>query len=223
VAVDEKALANVSTKLTLYVADQCPHCPLVAKKLGALAAAGAGIELEVLDVDAAAEAARAARVQAVPTLFVAGGLRLTGTVEVDDVAQLLVDFRVLAAPALGRFIEQGNADALADLMDREGALIPSLVELLATPTFSIRLGAMAVAEKLSARNPTVAAELADPLWARFADADDAVRGDLLYLVGEVGGRHLLPQIQAVARGDYVDDVKEAAGEAIEALGASDPG
>jgi hypothetical protein len=194
---------------------------VVAKQLRELVAASSGIELSIVDVAAAAEAAQAAGVQAVPTLFVDGRLRLTGSVNVDDVGQLLAAPRTLTAPALQRLIEQGNADALAELMERKGVVFPALVGLLAESTFSVRLGAMAVAEKLCERNQALTATIADPLWTCFAEANDPVRGDILYLLGEMGADHLLPQIEAVASGSYSDDVKEAAQEAVDALRADE--
>lgn len=210
-------------RLELFVAKQCPHCPRVARELRALAEANPGIELAVLDVDEAPDAARAARVQAVPTLVVNRHVRLTGSgVNVDDVALLLLDPRGLSAAALRRLVEQGNADAVAELMVRDGVVYPALVELLAEATFSIRLGAMAVAEKLIERDRAVASALADPLWARFPTADNEIRGDLVYLIGQVGAHHLLAELRAVAEGHASSDVREAAVEAIEAIEATAP-
>ncbi len=210
-----------SGKLVLFVSAQCPHCPLVAKALRALAAKSPGIELSVIDVTADAAAARAAEVLAVPTLVVNGRVHLTGAVNVDDLTQLLDAPRALTAPSLRRFIDQGNANALAELMDAENAIIPALLELLTEPTFSTRLGAMTVAEKLCELNCSLAGSIADPLWAGFDAADDSVRGDVLYLLGVLGARHLLPEIKAIAAGDHSDDIKEAALDAIETLSSGD--
>jgi hypothetical protein len=162
-------------------------------------------------------AARAAQVVAVPTLVIQDRVRLTGAVNLDDVVQLLVDPTALTRQSVRRFIDQGNAQALAELMNAETAIIPALFELLTEPTFSIRLGAMNVTEKLCEFNRSLAGTIADPLWAHFRAADDSVRGDILYLLGELGARHLLPDIEAVATGEFTEDVKEAALDAAEAL------
>jgi thiol-disulfide isomerase/thioredoxin len=202
--------ASVSGKLTLFVAKGCPHCPVLARDLRGLAAANPGIELAVIDVAEDVAAARAAEVVAVPTLVIQDRVRLTGAANVDDLVQLLVDPTALTRQSLRRFIDQGNAQALAELMNAETAIIPALFELLTEPTFSVRLGAMTVTEKLCELNRSLAATIADPLWAHF-------RGDILYLLGEVGARHLLPDIEAIATGEFTEDVKEAAREAAEAL------
>ena len=151
--------------------------------------------------------------------MVNGQVHLTGAVNVDDLAQLLVEPSALTAPVLRRFVDQGNALALAELMNAENAIIPALFELLTEPTFSVRLGAMTVAEKLCELNRALAETMADPLWARFPAAGDSVRGDILYLLGELGARRLLPDLETVAAGDFSEGVREAAREAVETLRA----
>jgi len=211
--------ASVSGRLTLFVGQGCPHCPVVAKEVRALAAKNPKIELSIVDIHANPEAARAAEVLAVPTLLVNDQVRLTGAVNVDDLTQLLREPTALTAASLRHFIDQGNANALAELMVAEDAVIPTLFELLTESTFSVRLGAMTVAERLSELNRALAVTIVDPLWARFPAADDSVRGDILYLLGELGARHLLPDIEAVSTGDCSEDVKEAALEAVDTLKA----
>jgi glutaredoxin len=221
--VSVRPAGALSGKLTLFVADGCPHCPIVAKEVRALGADNPGIELSVVDIHANPEAARAAEVLAVPTLVVNDRVRLTGTVNGEDLSQLLLEPGALTASSLRRFIDQGNTNALAELMVAENAVIPALFELLTESTFSIRLGAMTVAEKLSELDRALAVSIVDPLWARFPAAEESVRGDILYLLGELGARHLLPDIEAVSKGDYSEDVKEAALEAVDALKAGSQG
>jgi predicted Zn-ribbon and HTH transcriptional regulator len=56
-----------------------------------------------------------------------------------------------------------------------------------------------------------------PLWDRFDAADDKVKGDILYLVGEIDNGASIERIQKVLnkRMDYDEEIIEAAEEALE--------
>jgi HEAT repeat protein len=44
-----------------------------------------------------------------------------------------------------------------------------------------------------------------------------VKGDLLYVLGELGNREMLPRLRRIQSGPFAGDVKEAAAEAIEKI------
>ena len=102
-------------------------------------------------------------------------------------------------------------------MDESNQIFPAFVEILLHPEWPVRLGAMVAAETLAEQNPELAASLPDILRDRFEAAENAVRGDILYLCGATGDRSILPFLEHTASGLYDADVQEAAIEAIEAL------
>ena len=213
----EVVAGQTTTSLKLYVAQQCPHCPGVLAGLRPLLAGDPGLELRVVDVTLFAELAEADGVRAVPTLIIDERWRLTGGVRLEDIEPLLTDPRRLGAGSLSRLLAQGNGDALVATMRERAAVLPALADVLSEPDFSLRLGGMALAEKLAEQDRMLAAELVEPLWERFTGATDPVRGDLLYLLGLVGQSNLLARLQTVVDGDYTDEVKEVAQEALEAV------
>jgi hypothetical protein len=207
---------QVPRPVRLYVAQGCPHCPHVVSALSPAAAAGR-LGLDVIDASLFTEAAEADRVQAVPTLVLEAGLRLTGPISGDQALALLDRPEALDAATLTRLLEQGNAEPLAARFHGWGQVPPALVELLCEPTFQTRLGAMALMESLAERDRRLVASLIEPLWARFGPAIDEVKGDLLYLVGQSGSFESLARLRAVADGSYAEDVREAAREATESI------
>ena len=216
VAADDDTVPAAS-RLKLYVGQQCPHCPRVFAALAPLARRlGAG--LDVVDATLFGEAATADRAAAVPTLIVDGKVRVVGSVVTQDVEPLLTNPGALRPSSLRLLLENGNAGAVAALIQEQGRAFASLVELLCDATFSVRLGAMAVIEQLADNRPELAAQLADPLWARFDQASNEVQGDLSYLFGKMRDSRLVSRLRAVVDGDYDSEVKEAAQDALDELG-----
>jgi glutaredoxin len=207
----------LAASLRLFVSRQCPFCGRARMMLESLAAAHENLRLDIVDVHQSPNEAEKHDVRAVPTLQIDDRWRLIGTISRDDVVQLIAQPTRLGAVLLRRLIEQGNADALVAAMCERRALPITIVELLVDPTMGVRLGAMAVIEKTADRDRELAAHVIDPLWLRFDEVDDTVRGDILYLIGEVGDASHLPLVQAVLEGPFSEDVIEAAREAADAL------
>jgi glutaredoxin len=86
---------------------------------------------------------------------------------------------------------------------------------LTHPKWPVRLGAMVVMEELIEINLDLATQTLKPLWERFNQVDNRVKGDLLYIFGQMKPIDLVPRLQAVLNGDYDPEVQEAAQEALD--------
>ena len=81
----------------------------------------------------------------------------------------------------------------------------------------VRLGAMVVMEEIIEKNPNLAAQTITPLWQRFDEVDNRVKGDLIYILGQMAPTKTMPLLESVLNGEYAAEVKEAAKEAMEDL------
>ena len=66
----------------------------------------------------------------------------------------------------------------------------------------------------------MAQEFIDPLWEKFPHVTETVKGDMLYMFGEIGARQSLPYLESVLSRPLHPDVLEAAEEAIEKIKTS---
>ena len=123
----------------------------------------------------------------------------------------------LGVQALQQMIETGNAEALADMMAQGDTVFPAFMDLLTHPKWPVRLGAMVSFEFLSDARPDLSSEILEILWGRFDAAAPDVKGDILYLLGESKQPEMMERLTAVHTGDYPEKVREAAGDALEAL------
>jgi hypothetical protein len=91
------------------------------------------------------------------------------------------------------------------------------MDLLVHPKWPVRLGAMVALETIAEENPALAQKTMLPLWDRFDAVDDKVKGDILYLVGEIDNGVSIERIQDVLnkRLNYDAEIIEAAEEALE--------
>jgi hypothetical protein len=114
-------------------------------------------------------------------------------------------------------LKEGAAQRLARMMADRDRVFPALLELLCHEHWPVRLGAMVTVEELSAIKPALGRQAIDALWERFDRVSDPVRGDILFLYGEVGGPSALSKIRSVLQGRASAEVKEAAEEALQKL------
>ena len=210
---------TLPAELKLYIAAQCPFCPAVVGSLLPLAISSDWIQVTVIDADLYMEEARANRIQSVPTLVLDEQFRWTGTVKIQEVLEAIIhrDPSRLEADTLMNMIADGNAALLSKMMMEKDMVFPALLDLLVHPKWPVRLGAMVALETIAAEKPALAQKMAVPLWDRFDAADEKVKGDILYLVGEIDTGGSIGRIQEVLNrnAEYHSEIIEAAEEALE--------
>jgi hypothetical protein len=181
-----------------------------------LASASRLIRLRIIDAAMYPELAKQNRIKSVPTLVLDGQFRWTGSIGLEDVVALMVtrDPASLSPVSLEMMLKEGAARRLAEMMAERGAIFPALVDLLCHDQWPVRLGAMVAMEELQALRPELAAQVIEPLWNRFGVVTDPIKGDLLYVFGEIGGPAVVPKINAVLSDTPPEEIKEAAEEAL---------
>lgn len=218
---DENLLAGLAlpATMTLYIAPRCPFCPQAAREALALALASDKVQLTLIDAVLFAERAAADNVLSTPTLILDAQARWVGQVPRAEVVDQLLhpDPFKLSASSLERLLADGQAGQVATMMAQGGRLFAALVELLADARWSVRLGAMVAVETLAEMDRPLAARLQAPIWQVLDRADPTVQGDLIYVIGVIGGPEALAGLNAVMTGRYDPAVKEAAAEAIDRI------
>ena len=220
--VDPVAAAGSPVLPRLYIADGCPFCPTAVRKLIPLSENSPLLDLTIIDVEMFPDDAAADGIKSVPTLVFSDPIRKdrlqwSGMPDISEALPLIAarDPSRLQGKSMEQMIQEGRAEELAGLMLEKGRIFPALIDILVHEKWPTRLGAMVVAETLAAENRKLAGDMIDPLWERFHDADETVRGDILYVLGVVGDGRALVQLRSVRNGPYSSQVKEAAEEAIE--------
>jgi glutaredoxin len=203
----------------IYVAPFCPHCPGVVLQLFPLALANSRIDLNIIDVEMFPDRAAAVNIRSVPTLVVDGVFRSVGRVEVAEVLDYLHNRRpsALGAAAMASMLKEGDASKLSRMMASENEVFPALLKVLTHSKWPVRLGAMVVLEELAALKPVLADDALDTLWARFDHVSDQIKGDILYIMGEIGGSKSFERIASIKGSRYDAEVCEAATDALQAL------
>ena len=217
----EARLAKVElhTNLIIYVSPQCKFCPQAVYQLLPLLSLNSNIRLTVIDITHFAELAEMDNIQSVPTLILEDQFRWTGALELNEILDVIKnrDPSMLGPVSLEMMLKEGKAGELAEMMLQKNQIFPAFYDVLAHPKWPVRLGAMVVMEELIESNLDFAAQTFEPLWERFHAADNRVKGDLLYLFGQLKRLECVPHLQAILNGDYDFEVQEAAQEALDTL------
>ncbi len=210
---------DIPAMLRLYVSGMCTFCPVEIQKLASLALQHSGIQLSIIDAMQFSESAEADTIRSVPTLILDDQFRWTGSVDRHELLDTIQrrDPTQLSQATLEAVIADGNAYQLSDMMIKTNCMIPAFIDLLTSEAFSTRLGAMAVAEEIAEHQITLADQLTEPLMARFEHQTDAVKGDILYILGLSAGRKVLGFLDTIAAGTHDADIKEAAADARETI------
>lgn len=212
---------DLPTVLSLFVAQQCPYCPMTVRQVTPLIHLNKRIRLTIIDSMLFPEMARSNRVQSVPTLILDGEFRWTGSFGLEEVVEVITnrDPSKLGALSLERMLKEGNAVRLAEMMVEKEGIFPAFLDVLTHKEWPVRLGAMVAMEVITERNPSLAAQVIDPLWERLLYVEDPVKGDIIYVLGESGDDGVVSRIETILVGEYHDEVKEAAKEALEKIRA----
>ena len=207
--------------LRLYVSQQCPFCPVAVRHVTPLLAINEFIQLTIIDCTLFPEMAQSNQIQSLPTLLLDEQFRWTGSFRLEEVVEIMTnrDPAKLGSSSLERMLKEGNAAQLAEMMLDKEEMFPAFLDLLIHKKWPVRLGAMVAMEEITDRNPELAAQVIDPLWERFHQVEDPVKGDIIYILGESGDYKIAPRMEMILSGEYHAEVKEAAGEALEKIEA----
>lgn len=219
-----EALTSLDTPadLQIFVTPSCGFCPAVVRRLLPLPFAAAPIFLTVIDATMFPEFAAMHHIKSVPTLVLEDHLRWTGMVDIDELARAVAnrDPAVLGSESLGRILQtEGGAYELAAMMHRHEKVFPAFADLLTDVRFTVRLAAMVTVEDLLNRDGELVLQVVQPMLKRYTRAADVVKGDFLYLFGEIKSTEALPLLQQAASVDPNEEIREAAAEALEKIHA----
>jgi len=211
------ATIQLPAGLSLYVAPGCTFCPTMVRSLTPLAAGSGNVRLSIIDAALFSESAEAQKIRSVPTLILDETFRFNGVVPLPDVMQMLVsrDPADLSPSVLLGLIEEGSAGQVADLILAHRIVFPALIDLLVDEKWPRRLGAMVALETAAAEDPALAADAVPLLLDRFSVLSDAVKGDVVYILGEIGGVELAPMLEQLAAEAASTEMAETAQEALE--------
>ncbi|MGD9175477.1 MAG: thioredoxin family protein, partial [Desulfobacterales bacterium] len=216
--ISEKLSAiDLPIHMVLYVASQCTFCPQAVRQLLPLLSANPHINLTVIDAMSFPELADKDNIQSVPTLILEDQFRWTGTFQIEEIVEMMVkrDPSALGPLSLEMMLKDGKAGQLAEMMLAKAQIFPAFYALLIHPKWPVRLGAMVVMDELIEKNIDLALQTAETLWHQFNTADEQVKGDLLYIFGEMAQKDFAPRLEAILRGQYDSAIKEAAEEALD--------
>ena len=205
--------------LTLFIAPQCTFCPAVVRQLIPLPMVDDKIQLTIIDGTLFPEIADSQKIQTVPTLLIDDQFRWTGSVPTEEIINTINsrDPASLGAASLENILKEGQASHLAAMMLDGKTIFPAFYDLIIHDKWPVRLGAMVVMEEIVDQNPALASQVIDFLWDRFQRLPNPVRGDILYMFGEIKDPRAVPWLVEVLGGEYDEEVKEAAEEAIEKM------
>ena len=213
------AKIDLPTHLVIYVSSQCKFCPGAVQQFLPLLTLNPNIRLTVVDAMQFPELAENDNIQSVPTLILEDRFRWTGTFQLNEIVEVMAnrDPCALGPASLEMMLKEGKAAQLAEMMLEKAEIFPAFYELLIHVKWPVRLGAMVVMEEIIEKNPDLADQAVKALWQRFDKVDNRVKGDLVYILGQMSPMETTPLLEGILKGKYEAEVKEAAREALEKL------
>ncbi|RMD68207.1 MAG: HEAT repeat domain-containing protein [Gammaproteobacteria bacterium] len=201
---------------TLLIAPGCPHCPQVLAALSELVKEGLIGRLEVINIAAHPEAARAAGTRSVPWMRI-GPYELTGLHSPSELRRWAERARKGAGigPWYREALEEGRLEEALSRIRRHPEELKALLEMLqGHPPIAVRVGISALVEELAGTDALRA--LIPRLGELTRDPEPATRADAAHYLGLTGDPSAAPLLRALLK-DEAEQVREIAREALEAL------
>ncbi len=210
---------DIPIKLKLFVAQECPHCPIMVEKMINIASECKNIELHIIDPAIFTEEATANSIMSVPCLVSDDDYRWTGSVPIEEIVDVLInrDVSTLKAVHLRRILEDGKASWLAEQMLAKDMIFPEFTKLVLHEIWSVRLGAIVVIEEIAEVNMKLANTVTPLLWEQFSKAPEDVKGDIFYVMGEAGSIDDKDLIEKELESIETEELQEAGEDAIETI------
>ncbi len=205
-------------QIMILIADSCTYCPHVVESVLAMAVHQPLITATVVDAIRFGELAERFKVKSVPTTIINDNRTILGQVSISQLLDHLLNSQEpesLTAD-LDSMIQSGRAEDAAALLCRSKkprAILP----LYVSKEFSKRIGALVTLEEALAINPRILDPALDDLIDLLSHEDVGLRGDTAGLLGKIGNPAAIPALKRTLE-DSDPDVREAAAEALEALG-----
>lgn len=219
-AAQVRTRVSLPVLLKMYVMDNCPFCKItVPKGLFLAGASPLNIDIRIIDAAMFPDLAAQDNVRSVPATIMDDLFRWNGDFQITEVVDMIAarNPAELGYNTLKKIISDGDAEAVADLMNDFNTVIPAFTDLLVAEKWPERLGAMVAFEYLSEKNPALAETILDMLWAGFDLLDAPIMGDVLHLVGVLNRESQAKQVQKILAGEYPPSVKTVAREIFEAI------
>ena len=214
---------KLPASLAVFIAPQCTFCPQMVRRLITLPMTNENLQLTIIDGTLFPEMMQTHQIRSVPTLLLDDQFRWTGSVPLEELIDAIItrDPASLRPASLESIIKEGGAGRLAAMMLETEKLFPAFYDVLTHNKWPIRLGAMVVIEEIAEKNPDLAAEALSPLWGRFHQASIQIQGDILHVFGDIGDPRSISWLETVLSGNFDQEVKEAAREAVEKISTTD--
>ncbi len=201
--------------LKMYISEHCPFCPQAVRQLAPISLAYPNVRLSITDGGLFSEMLEKDGVQSSPTLLLEDMFRWSGQMPLVEIAEAIIsrDPANLGQVSLENMLNDGQAFKISEMMLNKKQIFPAFADVLTHPKWQIRLGAMAAAEDIISKDKILSESMVSLLWNRFDPADDQVKGDILYVFGEIGGELVREKLEIILHGDYDPAVREIAQEA----------
>ncbi len=208
-----------ASTVTIFIAPSCRFCPEVLHRIIPLPIETAAVRLTVIDTTLFGDVAEINNVRSVPTVIVDDQYRWTGGVRLSELCTAIEnrDPSKLDKAALQRLITEGGAYDLARMMLNSGLLYPAFIDLLVNENFTVRLAAMVTIEEMASVDIAAARAVIEPLWKRYHQSNDSVKGDIMYIFGELKSPATLPYLRSALSNETNPEIKAAAREALEVI------
>jgi hypothetical protein len=210
---------SLPIRCEVFISPHCPFCPDIVCRMIGLAKMTPAMRLSVIDAALFSGVAEKNGIKSVPTVILDSRLRWSGGVNISEFADVILnqDPSQLSALSIRGVVEDGKSFEIVKWMIAEGKIFPGLFELLKDEKWPIRLGAMVTFETLAEEHPALSKTAVNPLLDLLPTTTAVAQGDILYLLGVIGDKRVIPFLRPYQAPPHSEDIIEAANEAIASI------
>lgn len=114
------------------------------------------------------------------------------------------------------YMEKGFLDNIIDMFKHDEKLYPLIIDMIKDERIRVRLGASALVEELSKTSKEAFIDILPQISELLNDPSALIRGDAAYLLGIIGLKGSLPNLDKALK-DEDENVRNIAFEAIQQI------
>lgn len=196
---------SLDVEVITFISNFCPNCRTAVEAVNRVALK-MGVKHHIIDASLYSEVAKKANVESVPTIFIGKMVFRCAMDEMEVERWIRIEIEKDYYEYIVYKLEKGEIDDLKSITSE----VETIAELIAHRSFLVRLGAMALLEKIHKKEGKINRRAKEEIIRLLGHEDERIREDAAMMLGIVGEKEDISILESMlSDAKIAESVREA--------------